>query len=855
MTIKKEDILNKHSSILEVLGRDYMAIGLLNLSSGTLIAVKPDNYRFSGMPDTASSNIDYEIMRQNSISRYIPADTRQHFAAATSLEVIAAELSENIEYSITCQSVILEKQHTCQVRYVRLDEPEYALITFRLADEDASLSENAQISRLTEEIAAARQETKRDKEVLRRNLEELKKERTFLDVLCQDYTSVYFYDLKTDLMEILKLSPGANAFKVIGADALNRHKVVYSEMLRDYCDNFVADAYQHEFINVMNRDSIIKKLSASPRFVYKYQSSANALNHIYFEAQVVRIDADELEDTAIIAVRHIDDILTAEQEHQRQLREALQKEKISNEILAALGKIYYSIYRIDLDADIYEEISSSGELHYLTGKQGKASVELIRICRSIVVPEYQKRILQFFDIATLPDRLHDEETIAEEYLARDGNWHTARFIVKRRSDTGRVTHVLYVTRLISDSKRREQNWIAIAQEANKANEAKTNFLRHMSHDIRTPINGILGMIEAADRYKHDTKKLYECRQKVLNSVEYLLSIVNNVLDIGKLESGEIVLESKPFDISEILSEITPFIEMQAEENQLIYSLDNEAISSIKHRRLIGSPIHIKRMLMNLASNALKYTKAGGSVHLSCEEIQNDDNTAVLRFVCADTGIGMSSEFQKRVFEPYSQEGKPGNSGYSGSGLGLSIVKEIVNQMNGTIEFESKENVGTTFTVTIPFVIDKTAETQCESSEVSNDIDLTGRKALLVEDNALNREIAQMLLEDYGLIITTAQNGKEAVDIFAASNVYTYDFIIMDIMMPVMDGLEATRCIRAMDRADAKSVPILAMTANAFQDDIQQSLEAGMNTHLMKPIDTAKLKQELQRFARACDCSK
>ena len=681
---------------------------------------------------------------------------------------------------------------------------------------------------------------------LKQTAEELKKERMFLDVLCRDCISVYYLDLNNDTMEVLKLNGAANAAQIIGTQT--RQITAYSDTLQNYCEHYVIDAEKTDFLKAMRSEHLIEKLKEGERYVYRYQSVPNKEGHCHFDAQVMRIMEDEFDGTALLAFRRVDEVVTAERNYQKKIEEALQKEKVSNEILMAISKIYYAIFRIDLENDIYEEISSDSKIHHLTGKSGTASTEMKELCRSFVVPEYQERILQFFDIHTLADRLKDEDTIAEEYLAQDGNWHTARFIVKRRSAQGKVTHVLYVTRLISDAKRREQNWIAIAEEANKANQAKTDFLRHMSHDIRTPLNGILGMIEIADRHKGDMKKLYECRSKVLSSMEYLLSIVNNVLDIGKLESGEIILEHKSFNLITLLMKQLTVIGMQANENGINFEGGKE-MSVIRHRYLIGSPVHLNRILMNLASNAIKYNHKGGTVTLYCTEISSDDNTVVYEFVCKDTGIGMSEAFQKTAFDPFTQEGKEAVTSYSGSGLGLSIVKKMVEKMNGTIRLESIENIGTTFVITIPFEIDRRAQDEAEGKYVPTVVNLKGKRALLVEDNELNIEIAQLMLEDQGLSVDVVRNGKEAVDKYSYLPSGSYDFIFMDIMMPVMDGLEATHRIRAMDKADAKTIPIIAMTANAFQDDIRQSREAGMNAHLMKPLDEEKLRQTIQEVCQ------
>ena len=380
------------------------------------------------------------------------------------------------------------------------------------------------------------------------------------------------------------------------------------------------------------------------------------------------------------------------------------------------------------------------------------------------------------------------------------------------------------------------------KKAKKANSAKTDFLRHMSHDIRTPLDGIIGMINISERYYGDKERLYECKAKVMESMDYLQSLLNNVLDIGKVESGTLQLVNKPFDLVAMLVKQISIIETNAKEYGISFE-GGASMSTFHHRYVIGSEEYLNRLLMNLAGNAVKYNRSGGKVSLYFNEISSDDKTAVFEFVCSDTGLGMSEEFQKHAFESYAREGKETTNGYSGAGLGLSIVKDIVDMMNGTIKLESKENVGTTFTVTIPLEIDHNAEK--EQQKKVEKPDLSGKSVLVVEDNELNLEIAKMLLEDEKMVVTTAENGEEAVDIVSQSVPGRFDFIFMDIMMPVMDGLEAARQIRTLNRKDTKEIPIIAMTANAFQDDIRDCIDAGMNAHIAKPIESKKIEDTLQ----------
>ncbi len=386
-----------------------------------------------------------------------------------------------------------------------------------------------------------------------------------------------------------------------------------------------------------------------------------------------------------------------------------------------------------------------------------------------------------------------------------------------------------------------------ALEAKKANISKTDFLRRMSHDIRTPLNGIIGMLKISERYKDDPVKLAESKKKILHSADYLLDLVNNVLDISKLESGDIKLEEKPFHMGELLTKMLSAVEASASQHDI--SLEGgRTASHITHYHLIGSGAYLNRVLMNLASNAIKYNRPGGSVRLYCNEIFCDEDIAAFEFICEDNGLGMSPAFQTHAFEPFTRENKETTTGFSGSGLGLSIVRELVTMMGGSVQLESEENVGTRFTVRLSFRIDHNAEaTAMAAPETAEPLQLQGRVALLAEDNDLNMEIAEILLSDEGLGVVEAKNGKEALEKFAASAPGQFSYIFMDVMMPIMDGLEATRQIRALERADAKSIPIIAMTANAFTEDKEACLNAGMNAHLAKPIRREELRKAIQEY--------
>ena len=396
-----------------------------------------------------------------------------------------------------------------------------------------------------------------------------------------------------------------------------------------------------------------------------------------------------------------------------------------------------------------------------------------------------------------------------------------------------------------DEKYKSELLIA-AKKAEAANEAKTEFLQRMSHDIRTPINGICGLVNMADHYADDTEKQTEYRTKVKEASNLLLELVNEILDMSKLESGEVVLEEIPFNLSSISREVFIVIEQMAAEQNIRIMWEKKEIT---HRDLIGSPGYVKRVMMNILSNAVKYNRENGQIYISCMEIPSEQpEMTTMEFVCRDTGIGMTEEFQKCVFEPFAQEHTGSRAKFTGTGLGLSISRKLVEKMGGTITFESEKGVGTTFVIRVPFKIDPDADKREEQKDVSEK-SIKGLHILLAEDNELNMEIAEFVLQNEGANVTKAWDGQEAVELFRNSEPGEFDVILMDIMMPVMNGYETTKMIRSLDREDAKAIPIIAMTANAFTEDRIRAKEAGMDEHVAKPVDVELLIKVIHKLVK------
>lgn len=685
---KYEENIRRQLSILNALGKDYLTLCLLNIKTEKITILNTSMEEIK-----EGTDLPYYETCYDSIDKYVREDQKEEIKEKIDLKKVKEELSQKQEYSFIYEVWLDGQIQYYQMRYISLEDKEHILMTFRLTEAEVD----------------------KDQQKENKTVDELRKERMFLEVLCRDYTAVYYFDLKNDTLEILKMDKNANSVNMFGTQL--RKKLNYSKEMIRYCSLYVIESEQKGFLRAMNRDYIREKLKDSERFVYRFESNPNLSKHRHFEVQALRVVDQEFDDTAILAFRHIDHIVADENERKKQLEEAIKMEERSK-------------------------------------------------------------------------RLEKER-----------------------------------------------------QDAIAANEMKSRFLSSISHDIRTPINGIQGMLRIAETCPNDLKKQNECREKIWIASNYLVTLVNNVLNMNRLENKSIDLSEQSFNMIDLLMDVTGMTDIQIEAQEL-HSIVDWKPGYIDHRYLIGSSEGLYRILMNLTSNAIKYNKKGGTVYCRCMEKQREGDTIWFEFVTSDTGVGMDEEFLKHAFEPYIQKDNTTLSSIKGVGLGLSIVKQTVELMGGTIEVESKVGEGTKYTIMLPFKIDPNPQVKKKSLE---HISLNGVKALLVEDNDLNLEIAKFHLEQENVEVYTAMNGAEAVDMFEQSEVGYYDIILMDIMMPIMDGLQATREIRKLPRPDAAAVPIIAMSANAFEEDIEKSMEAGMNAHLTKPLDGKKVPDTMKQY--------
>ena len=402
-----------------------------------------------------------------------------------------------------------------------------------------------------------------------------------------------------------------------------------------------------------------------------------------------------------------------------------------------------------------------------------------------------------------------------------------------------------ITEIMMTRKKQEQAIMELLEKVRRANSAKSEFLSRMSHDLRTPINGILGMLAIMERNPGDQARQADCRQKIRVSAEHLLSMVNDVLQMSRLESGRPAEVKEPFDLRRTLEDCVTILSPLTEEKNVRLILEEPAL---EHGQVVGNPLYLKQILMNVMDNAIRYNRDNGSVFVRVRELDCREGVARYHFAVEDTGIGIGEEFQKHIFEPFTQENPGAGTSYAGVGLGMSIVKKLVDQTGGAVEVDSRPGKGTVVQITLPIRVDASAQVPCpDEDDRALQKGVAGMRVLVAEDNAINCEIVEYILREAEVEVVTARDGRAAVDAFAASPAGSFDCVLMDLMMPVMSGYEAARVIRAMDREDAGTVPIIALSANAFEEDVALAKDAGMNEHLAKPVDMRKMLRIMGRL--------
>ena len=648
-----------------------------------------------------------------------------------------------------------------------------------------------------------------------------------LSGLGEDYTAAYMINLETDYFEVIINQKTNNAAK-------QKKELTFTQYLNKYCDTYVIDKDCEAMKRALCKESVKKQFEKEDEFHFSFETIPNEIGQTCFQAHAVK-EYGEDGKYAVIGFRCIDEILKREWQYQKELDKAYQMATKQLDIITAAipGGI-----KISNDDDKYSFRYVSEQYAQMLGYTVD---EFMEASGGTIVGIAHPDDLEKGIAEALRQYEHgDHYEITYRMKCKDGSY---KYIEdhghKVRSEDGRVEH----WNLILDKNELIEKTIALESEK-KANAAKTTFLTRMSHDIRTPLNGLIGLMDISEKHKDDHALVDRNRKKARIAADHLLSLINDILELNKLGDEEVTLNEEIIDAKKLIHEVKTITEMKAAENGILLKMQSK---NMKHRYIKGSPLHIQQIFINIITNAIKYNKTGGKVNCFVEEIRQSDEKAGYKVVVEDNGIGIHKDFLDNIFKPFTQESQDARSVYQGTGLGMSIVKNLVDRMGGTIDIQSEAGIGTRVEIFLAFPIVDEKKVQKQEKKETMRKNLSGIKVLLVEDNELNREIAKFILEDENMIVTEAKDGQEALDIFKNSKENTFDLILMDIMMPVLNGLEAAREIRNLQREDASKIPIFAMTANAFVEDKEKAEEAGMNEHISKPIDINVLIDKIAQY--------
>ena len=669
--------------------------------------------------------------------------------------------------------------------------------------------------------------------------ERIKRDRLLLEILNQEYVAVYYLDLNSGLVDVVKVNLSLNASGFFPKN--HRTGIPYENLLHAYAAKYVVNG--DELVRAMGIEHLKSVMRHQARSSFRYRAVPNSVGQEYFEMRTFCVRCNENEFRVLLGVRCIDSLLKTERERQLTLERALEDSRRKNSIISAIAKIYCTILQVDLADDHYADIARDHEHNYSVRGRGRAGAWFEKFGEH-VTEEYAEAVGLFVNLKTLPERLRDTETLSIEYRGKDGNWYHARFVVKMRDEAGDVVRVLFLVRVINEAKRREQNLLVLAKAASNANEAKTEFLSRIAHDIRTPMNVVLGYTDLIRAHVNEPDMVRKGVERLSMASRYLLQLVNDVLDLTRIEKGQMILVPEKTNILQAFKVFTSTAEGMMQQKGLHFVTKIDRITS---EWILMDSLHMRQIFVHLLSNAVKYTPEGGTVRflLHQEAAEKPENVRLVVEV-SDTGIGMTPEFMKQMYNRFSRAVDTRVNRERGSGLGLSVVKELVDLFHGRIEAKSEVGKGTCFQLVFEF---PRVEQGRQEQRTPQNVDqlCRGMHLLVAEDNDLNYEVESSLLAMQGITCERAENGAVCVEKFNASLPGRYDAILMDMQMPLVNGIEATRLLRQLGTPYAMTIPIIAVTANAFNDDVKNCIDAGMNMHLSKPIDIEKLKTMLAEF--------
>ena len=670
----------------------------------------------------------------------------------------------------------------------------------------------------------------------RRNLVRKLQNRSYnvLHALSVDYLGIYQVNFDTGECETYRNSEG------IGMDWAFHFKDGYQAAMEQYITQYVIPRDQDRLRAVTKKEYVLAQLRTKKKVSVRYQvkDSASGLKHMEIHFSATEKTAEE--NCAIFAQRDVNAVVEQEEKYKLEARRNLE------DILEGART---GIWTIELEEGCRPRMYADRTMRILLGVPDEIDPEeCYQSWFENIEPDYvemvQEAVLEILETGRSEViYLWNHPDLGKIYV-RCGGVPDKTF---KKPGVCLSGYHQDITETMVTRKKQEQSILELLERVRRANLVKSEFLSHMSHDLRTPINGILGMLSILEKSQDDPERQRDCHKKIRVSTEHLLSLVNDVLQVSRLESGRPAEVEEPFDLRDTLEDCITILSSQAEEKGIRLMLEEV---SLRHGRLIGNALHLKKILMSVIDNGLKYNRPDGSVFVRVKENACRDGIAEYRFEIEDTGIGIGEEFKEHIFEPFTQEHPDARTNYNGVGLGMSIVKKLVDEMQGSIRIDSNPGEGSVVQIMLPVRVDETWSGDPVDEEQDVQDNIAGMRILLVEDNEINCEIVEYILQEAGAETVTAKDGKAAVDAFEASSPGTFDCVLMDLMMPVMSGYEATRVIRGLDRTDAKAVPIIALSANTFEEDIALAKDAGMNEHLAKPVDTREMFRVMNRL-RSC----
>ena len=678
----------------------------------------------------------------------------------------------------------------------------------------------------------------------RRNLfrELQKRSYNVLHALSVDYLLIYQVNFDTGELEIFRNS------EQMRMDWTVHFEEGYQAAMEKYISRYVVAKDQERLRTLTKKDHVLAELKRKKKFSVRYQVKDSPFGLKHLEVHFSAPESALEENNVIFALRDVNAVVEQEEKYKREARRSLE------DILEGART---GIWTIEMEDGCLPRMYTDRTMRLLLGVSDEIGPEeCYRHWFEHIEPDYVKMVQEAVQEILRTGRSEviypwNHPTLGKIYV-RCGGVPDKAF---NKPGTCLSGYHQDITEITAAKKKQDQAIMELLEKVRRANSAKSEFLSHMSHDLRTPINGIMGMLTIMEKSGDDLEQQRECRKKIRVSTEHLLSLVNDVLQVSKLERGRSAVVEEPFDLYQVLDDCITILSPQAEEAEIQLTLKKV---DLQHSRLIGNPLHLKQILMNVIDNAIKYNRPHGSVHVQVKETAFQNGNAGYRFVIEDNGIGIGEEFKKHIFEPFAQEHQGARTNYNGVGLGMPIVKKLIDQLAGSIVVDSRIGRGSMVQITLSFRVDKAwsglpADEVWSGQSVDENLsgqsmdedwnvpdNIAGMQVLLVEDNEINCEIVEYILREAGAEVITANDGRVAVDAFTASAPGTFDCVLMDLMMPVMSGYEAARVIRSLEREDAKNIPIIALSANAFEEDIALAKDAGMNEHLAKPIDIRRM---------------